>query len=145
MAGLTLRWLIGKANAAARALFIFVSGLSFFLPGSIFAAPAESSHQAVLEVVIFKTNKTVSPVKVRQLAAKVTPLLAKYPGFISRTFGQGAQATNQWVDIVRWHSLAEAKYAASTIVKAKKMQQFLSVMQGYQLYHFSLLPLPSSA
>ncbi len=89
----------------------------------------------VLELVIFTAHKTVSAQRVRDLANAVTPVLKTYPGFISREFGH-SPGGGQWVDIVKWETMDDALFAAKKIVGNEKMRQFISVMQGYKMYHF---------
>lgn len=102
------------------------------------ARPETSHRQVVLEVVLFTVDKHASANTVQKLAFSITPILKKYPGFISREFAANAQAGNQYIDIVKWQSLRDAAYAAEHIVHNRKMKRFIAVMQYYKMCHFKL-------
>ncbi|MDF1759743.1 MAG: hypothetical protein P1U40_04315 [Coxiellaceae bacterium] len=124
--------------AFLKRIFIFSIFLFSYMACSIGYSVTVKAQPIALELVIFTTNKTVSAQKVRDLASAVTPVLKTYPGFISRAVGRSSDLGNQWVDIVRWRSMDDALLAAKKIVANKKMRQFISVMQGYKMYHFYL-------
>ena len=112
--------------------------LAVILNINLYASSEVLQSSSVLEVVIFTVNHNTSPAKVRDLAASITPLLHKYPGFISRTFGQNSQNSAQWVDVVRWRSQKDATFAAKNIIKSKSMKHFTAIMHHYDMYHFKL-------
>lgn len=95
-------------------------------------------RQNVLEVVIFTVKKHTSSNLTQQLASAITPCLKKYPGFISREFAKNPAVRGQYIDIVKWKTLADANTASSSIISNNEMKRFLSIMQSYRMYHFNL-------
>ena len=137
-----IRCWVTLINHKAQRLLLLLGSIIFLCFSSVVcnAAPVGKMETgySVLEVVIFNTNKHVSDKTVIALANRVTPVLKKYPGFISRSFGENANVPGQWIDVVKWKSLRDAVSAANRITSNNKMQRFMSVMNRYKMYHFNL-------
>lgn len=102
------------------------------------AVSIAATSQPVLEVVIFTTKPNVNAKHVQQLAQQITPILAHYPGFIARHFGEDSKRANRWIDVVTWATLNDALAAAKHVVTQQPMQAFVNTMQNYQMYHVNL-------
>lgn len=133
------RWIVANGFQRRLLLISFIVFLCFFsVVGNATPVGKMKTGHDVLEVVIFNTNKHISDKTVIALANQVTPVLKKYPGFISRSFGENTNIQGQWIDAVKWKSLSDAISAAKRITANDKMQQFMSVMSTYKMYHFNL-------
>ena len=93
-------------------------------------------HQA-LEVVIFKAQPGVSAEALTAASRAVTPVLAALPGFVSRRFGSAADG--EFVDIVCWQTLAQAKQAAEAVMTMPVCGAFFALIdpQTIQLRHLN--------
>lgn len=63
------------------------------------------------EVVLFKANTGVSREDVIAAVAKTQPIIEGFDGFIARQLLEGEDG--QWMDLVQWQSVAQAKAAAA--------------------------------
>lgn len=90
-----------------------------------------------LEVVIFKTKPGVSADALTAASRAVTPVLAALPGFVSRRFGRSADG--EFVDIVCWQTLTQAKQAAEAVMAMPVCGAFFALIdpQTVQLRHLS--------
>lgn len=102
-------------------------------------ARAENAHKpadSIKEVVIFQVKNAYSPSDIVRLAQNVTSILKTYPGFQSRNLSEDVKNSDNWIDIVQWKSLKDAKNAARRIVETTQMKSFMASMVSYQMYHF---------
>lgn len=133
------RWIVPNGFQRRLLLISFIVFLCFFsVVGNATPVGKMKAGHDVLEVVIFNTNQHISDKTVITLANQVTPVLKRYPGFISRSFGENTNVPGQWIDTVKWESLSDAVSAEKWITVNDKMQQFMSVMSTYKMYHFNL-------
>lgn len=119
---------------------LLLTGLIFTIYNlNLLAAPVTTNNKSVLEVVRFTVKKGVSDEHVHNLATSITPILKKYPGFISRTLANDVHREQRYIDIVKWKSFKDVSNAANKIIDNKKMKQFIRVMKSYKMYHFNLV------
>ncbi|MCV2366541.1 hypothetical protein [Roseateles oligotrophus] len=94
------------------------------------------SEQQAIEVVIFKGVDGVTPEQMRAAAHKVAPRLQALAGFVSRSFGIGADG--RYVDIVHWQDMASAQGAAKEVMDCPQCREFFALIapESVQMMHF---------
>ena len=90
------------------------------------SAPRRDSQ--VLELVTFRVLVHASQQEVLAAAAKMMGWLRQQAGFVSRDLA--VTADGEWVDAVRWRSLADALAAAENINSAADAVDFLQLIDG---------------
>lgn len=84
------------------------------------------TNQPLYEIVVFKAKDGISAEQVVSAAQHIQPLLDSYKGYISRQLVQADG--DQWVDIVTWESLEDAKFAANDIMSKPIAAIFMNVI-----------------
>ncbi len=93
-------------------------------------------NKPVIEVVLFEGLSGVSPQTMRMAAEAVTPQLRGYAGFVSRSFGVGADG--RYIDIVHWQDRATAQSAAAQVMVDPGFREFFALIDAgsVQMMHF---------
>ena len=78
------------------------------------------------EVVLFKANAGVSREDVISAVAKTQPIIEAFDGFIARQLLEGEDG--QWMDLVQWQSLEQAKTAAAEVEQNESLAEAFSVI-----------------
>ncbi|APC91587.1 MULTISPECIES: EbhA protein [Francisella] len=110
-----------------------IAFLFIFLDTS--SANEKNNLQPILEIVSFETAKNITAQEVFQASNKVTQDLQASTGFIKRTLTQNTNNPNQWVDIIEWQSIKDARSSMKKAVEDKDVQTFLKLMKnGSRIY-----------
>lgn len=80
----------------------------------------------VIETVIYQTNPGVNDKEHLKKAVAISPILEKFPGFISRQFSKTADG--KWIDIIYWRDLSSAQQAAEEVKTIPECQVFFAEM-----------------
>lgn len=90
-----------------------------------------------IELVIFEARPEFNQQEVKSSLELVNSILTSYKGFISRRLARNEDG--QWMDLVLWESMEDAKAAADDIMKQKIAQEAFSVIdeQTMEFYHFA--------
>ena len=90
-----------------------------------------------IEAVLFKTKSQFTDEQVIQSLAALNPILARFPGFISRQISK--DQSGQWMDLVYWESMDQAKEAARQVMQSAEAVQAFQVIDesNMMMYHFT--------
>lgn len=111
------------------------SKISTFILMCVLLVGCKDSHEnvdkvidkaVVTEVVIYNTQAGVQRKDHIRHAEAISPILAKFDGFISRQFSQTSDG--KWVDIVYWKNLDSAEKAAKKVQHIPECTLFFSEM-----------------
>lgn len=100
-----------------------------------------SMNQAsVIESVIYQTKASIKDKDHIKKALAITPILAKFNGFVSRQFSK-ATTDGKWIDIVYWTDLSSAEKAADAVKNIPECQIFFADIdpQTMELRHSNIL------
>lgn len=101
----------------------------------------------VIEQVSFRARSPEADGRMAEAAWAAQPVIERLPGFVGRHFGRSDDG--EWIDIVRWRSLADARNAAEHASALAHSEPALAAffglidMQSSRVRHFSA-PAPSS-
>ncbi len=96
----------------------------------------KNEQSRAIEVVIFRAKTQYTDEQVTEALELINPVLQDFPGFISRQLSKSEDG--QWMDLVRWESLALAQQAATKIMQQEVAGEAFKVIEesSMQLYHF---------
>jgi hypothetical protein len=88
-----------------------------------------------IEVVIFHLQPTITREDFLAAAAETTALLKTQAGFISRNVGQAEGG--EWLDILYWDSVADAKNATSLFQTEATGKRFADMIKpdSFQVFY----------
>jgi hypothetical protein len=104
-----------------------------FLLGLFFLVACDSKNEdkklsmnqaAVIEVVTYQTKVGIKDAEHLKKASAITPILAKFDGFITRQFGKSTNG--KWVELVYWKDLSAAQKAADAALTIPECQAFFA-------------------
>lgn len=89
-----------------------------------------------IEVVLFSGKPGISPAQMMAAARQAQPAIEALPGFVSRSFGQGADG--RYVDLVHWQDAASAQAAAQAVMQCPQCAEFFQLIDDtqIQMLHF---------
>ncbi len=93
----------------------------------------------VVEVALFRAKPQYAKEDVIRAAKAINPVLENIAGFISRKLS--VTEDGQWVDVLYWSSLKQAKNALQLVVKNKICQDFFKMTDDTtsELLHFNIV------
>lgn len=83
--------------------------------------------QPVLELVLFAVKAGTTSEEVLATSERVTAWVSGQEGFISRELLRSAEG-DQWIDLVRWRTLDDARTAAKLAPQAAECQPMFSLI-----------------
>jgi hypothetical protein len=101
----------------------------------------------VIELVSFRARSPEADAHMAEAAWAAQPAMERLKGFVSRQFGRGSDG--EWIDVVRWRSLADAQHAAEQAGALAGREPTLAAffalidMQSSRMRHFAA-PAPAS-
>lgn len=93
-------------------------------------------ESTVIELVIFKTKPNVSPMALKEAAAKVTPILQTMNGYEQRELA--VTDDGQWADIVHWTDMKSAQDAAKAAMEIPVCLEFFGLIDEKTMTMFHL-------
>jgi len=114
-----------KIHITNKLLILIVSIL--FLIGCHKTKESFTMNKAhIVEVVVYQTKPGVNDAEHIKKALAISPVLAQFPGFVSRQFTKTTDG--KWIDIVYWTDLSLAKKAAQDAQAIPICQVFFADM-----------------
>ncbi len=101
----------------------------------------------VIEQVSFRARNPEADARMAEAAWAAQPAMERLQGFVSRQFGRGEDG--EWIDVVRWRSMADAKRAAEQSGQLAEREPALAAffglidMQSSRMRHYAA-PAPAS-
>lgn len=97
----------------------------------------------VIEQVSFRARSPEADQRMAEAAWAAQPAIERLPGFVSRQFGRGEDG--EWIDVIRWRSMADARHAAQHAGSDPALAAFFGLidMQSTQMRHYHA-PAPAS-
>lgn len=83
-------------------------------------------HVNAIEMVLFKPIDGVDNNKVITSMLSLNSIVSKFKGFVSRHFAKNENG--QWLDIVYWETMEDAKHASQQIMKNKEAMNVFSII-----------------
>jgi hypothetical protein len=91
-----------------------------------------------IEIVLFKSQPGVTDDQILAVADALQRDVADLPGFLRRRLLKGDDG--QWLDMVDWASLEEARQASAIIMQRPSAQEFDALVDGASLQVVHLEP-----
>ncbi|MTI86934.1 MAG: hypothetical protein FH748_03080 [Balneolaceae bacterium] len=91
-----------------------------------------------IELVLFKALADNTEEEVRSSLESLNPILSSYKGFVSRKIA--LSDSGQWMDLVHWESLEDAKHASDDIMKKEEALKAFSVIDQDTMQFLHLKP-----
>ncbi|ODU45335.1 VOC family protein [uncultured Aquimonas sp.] len=101
----------------------------------------------VIEQVSFRARSPEADARMTEAAWAAQPAIERLPGFVSRHFGRSEDG--EWIDLIRWRSMADARHAAEQSDALAGREPALAAffglidMQSSRIRHFAA-PAPAS-
>ncbi|MCK7592900.1 VOC family protein [Pseudomarimonas salicorniae] len=94
----------------------------------------------VIEQVSFRARSAQAESRMAEAAWAAQPAMERLPGFVSRQFGRDQQG--EWIDVVRWQSMAHAQQAAELAGRDPDIAHFFGQidMESVRMRHFAAPP-----
>lgn len=97
-----------------------------------------TKNAKAIEWVIFKPNPKITVEEVRESLESLNPILKSYKGFLGRQLASGNDG--QWMDLVFWETIGDAKFAADNILKNEKAGKAFGVIDETEMQFFHFEP-----
>lgn len=91
-----------------------------------------------IELVLFKPKPGVSAGEVKTSLTSLSSILKSYDGFVSRQLAAGKD--EQWMDLVFWESMEDAKFAAEDVLKNEEAIKAFGVIDEKEMSFFHFEP-----
>jgi hypothetical protein len=90
----------------------------------------------VIEVVQFQALDAAAEERLSEAAWAAQPAIEALPGYVSRQFGR--DESGQWIDVVRWASMAHAQFAAKHAGRTPEVAAFFALidMGSVRMNHY---------
>lgn len=97
----------------------------------------------VLELVVFQLRPGVTREQALSASEAVSAWVAEQPGFVSRETYEVPDG-EQWVDVLYWRSMAEAKAASERAMAQDHCQAFFSLLAPEAEVFLHAVPVPGA-
>ena len=91
-----------------------------------------------VEVLLFQAKPGISDAQILAAADALQRDVAGFPAFIRRRLLKGDDG--QWLDLVDWASLDEARQASAAIMQRPSAHAFDALVDGASIHAFHLAP-----
>lgn len=99
----------------------------------------DTRNTKAIELVLFRPKSTFSIDEVKRSLESLDEILSSYKGFLKRHLA--VSGNGQWMDLVLWESMDDAKFAADDILKNEKAIEAFSVIDQNEMQFFHFEPL----